>query len=284
MRIERINENSIRCTLTNFDLSVRNVNLSELTYGSEKARNLFREMMQKASHEVGFDAEDTPIMVEAIPMPNDSIMLIITKIDDPEELDTRFSRFSQTEEDENSWNAFANELLEGADGLLNLLGDSALLDSIAQASENIRDAISGMDTATERPELTDSGISQEKKSASQDQDTFSGQAALSPGASAPAPQNIRIYQFDTLDLVCGAAKETAKIFTGESILYKNPVNEKFYLLLKKESCDEFAFSKTCNKLSEYAARQKYDSATEAYFAEHYELFVKKQALQVLENL
>lgn len=267
MRIERINENSIRCTLTNFDLSVRNVNLNELTYGSEKARNLFREMMQKASHEVGFDADDIPIMVEAIPMPNDSIMLIITKIDDPEELDTRFSRFSQTEEDENSWNTFANELLEGADGLLNLLGDPALLDSIADLPSL---AGSGSDTGV-------SGFASK---------TVPG-IASGPSDSAvqsPTPQNVRIYQFDTLDLVCGAAKETAKIFTGNSVLYKNPANGKFYLLLKKEDCDEFAFSKTCNKLSEYAARQKYDPATEAYFAEHYELFVKKQALQVLENL
>ena len=270
MRIERINENSIRCTLTNFDLSVRNVNLSELTYGSEKARNLFREMMQKASHEVGFDAEDIPIMVEAIPMANDSIMLIITKIEDPEELDTRFSRFSQSEEEESSWNTVANELLEGADGLLNLLGDPAFLDSIAQAGEAIRNASS--DTSAKN--TLDENI----------QDSDDSPVSQSQISDAPAPQNVRIYQFDTLDLVCGAAKETARIFTGESILYKNPVNEKFYLLLKKETCDEFAFSKTCNKLSEYAARQKYDPATEAYFEEHYERFVRKQALQVLENL
>lgn len=284
MRIERINENSIRCTLTNFDLSVRNVNLNELTYGSEKARNLFREMMQKASHEVGFDADDIPIMVEAIPMPNDSIMLIITKIDDPEELDTRFSRFSQTEEDENSWNTFANELLEGADGLLNLLGDPALLDSIAQAGETIRNALSEGGNIAELPSLA--GSSSDTGASGFASKTVPG-IASGPSDSAvqsPAPQNVRIYQFDTLDLVCSAAKETAGIFTGESILYKNPANGKFYLLLKKEDCDEFAFSKTCNKLSEYAARQKYDPATEAYFAEHYELFVKKQALQVLENL
>ena len=70
MRIERISENTIRCTLTNFDLSIRNIKMSELTYGSDNARNLFREMMQKAHKEVGFEAEDTPIMVEAIPMPN----------------------------------------------------------------------------------------------------------------------------------------------------------------------------------------------------------------------
>ena len=58
MKIERINENQIRCTLSNFDLSVRNVNLNELAYGSEKARNLFREMIQRAANGVGFEAEE----------------------------------------------------------------------------------------------------------------------------------------------------------------------------------------------------------------------------------
>ena len=62
MRIERINENSIRCTLTSFDLSVRNLNLRELAYGSEKAKKLFDEMMTKAGNEVGFHAENMPIM------------------------------------------------------------------------------------------------------------------------------------------------------------------------------------------------------------------------------
>ena len=37
MKIERINDSQIRCTLSNFDLSERNLNLSELAYGSEKA-------------------------------------------------------------------------------------------------------------------------------------------------------------------------------------------------------------------------------------------------------
>ena len=72
MKIERISENQIRCTLSNYDLNARNLNLSELAYGSEKARNLFREMIQKASNEVGFEAEDIPLMVEAIPLANES--------------------------------------------------------------------------------------------------------------------------------------------------------------------------------------------------------------------
>ena len=98
MKIERISDSQIRCTLSNFDLSERNLNLSELAYGTEKARRLFREMVQKAYDEVGFDAEDIPLMVEAIPLSNESIMLVITKVDDPEEVDTRFSKFAPAPE------------------------------------------------------------------------------------------------------------------------------------------------------------------------------------------
>lgn len=94
MKIERVNDSQIRCTLSNFDLVERNINLSELAYGSEGARRLFREMIQKASAEVGFEAEEVPLMVEAIPLSNESVMLVITKVDDPEEMDTRFSRFA----------------------------------------------------------------------------------------------------------------------------------------------------------------------------------------------
>ena len=62
-------------------------------------------------------------MVEAIPLSNESVMLVITKIEDPEELDTRFAKFSpMTDDDQDSMlNDLASELLEGADGLLGLL-------------------------------------------------------------------------------------------------------------------------------------------------------------------
>lgn len=100
MKIERLSDSQIRCILSEMDLNERSLNLSELAYGSEKARCLFREMVQKASAEVGFDAEDIPLMIEAIPLSNRSVMLVITKVDDPEEIDTRFSKFAPSPEGE----------------------------------------------------------------------------------------------------------------------------------------------------------------------------------------
>ena len=94
MKIEKVNENQIRCTLTREDLAERQIKLSELAYGTEKAKMLFRDMMQQAAYEFGFEADDIPLMIEAIPLSADTIILVITKVEYPEELDTRFSRFS----------------------------------------------------------------------------------------------------------------------------------------------------------------------------------------------
>lgn len=94
MKIEKLNENQIRCTLTKEDLASRQLKISELAYGTEKAKNLFRDMMRQANYEFGFEAEDIPLMIEAVPLNAECIVLIITKVEDPEELDTRFSRFA----------------------------------------------------------------------------------------------------------------------------------------------------------------------------------------------
>lgn len=101
MKIEKVNDHQIRCTLTKSDLADRELKISELAYGTEKAKSLFRDMMQQASYQFGFEAEDIPLMIEAIPLSGDAIVLIITKVEDPEELDTRFSKFAPSVREDN---------------------------------------------------------------------------------------------------------------------------------------------------------------------------------------
>ena len=47
MKIEKVNDNQIRCTLTRQDLADRQIKLSELAYGSEKARSLFKRRLSE---------------------------------------------------------------------------------------------------------------------------------------------------------------------------------------------------------------------------------------------
>lgn len=243
MKIERINENQIRCTLTSLDLSARNLNLGELAYGSEKARNLFREMIQKASNEVGFEAEDIPLMVEAIPLSNESVMLVITKIEDPEELDTRFSKFSPfSDETSDTLSHLASELLEGAEGLSKLLGGSlasVLSNGTLSDEEN-----------------------QEKKE---------------------PPVTMRVYCFDSLDRISEAGRAVGSLYDGVNTLYKKPDTCQYYLVVKNEGCDSLAFSRVCNILAEYATKIRHEYASEAYYVEHYEVISQNRALQVFST-
>ncbi|MBO4982337.1 MAG: adaptor protein MecA [Lachnospiraceae bacterium] len=134
MKIEKISENQIRCTLTKEDLASRELKISELAYGTEKAKNLFRDMIQQASFEFGFEAEDIPLMIEAVPLNSDCLVLLITKVEDPEELDTRFARFapSVTEDEEDEPDA-PDEVLE----LFRRLKEPAAKDSETPSARDI---------------------------------------------------------------------------------------------------------------------------------------------------
>ncbi len=137
MKIEKVNDNQIRCTLTREDLASRELKISELAYGTEKAKSLFRDMMQQANYQFGFEAEDIPLMIEAIPLNAECIVLIITKVEDPEELDTRFSRFAPSvheEEDEGPEDDYA----ENSDDVMELfrkLHEDGKADGDAQGKE-----------------------------------------------------------------------------------------------------------------------------------------------------
>ena len=85
MKIERLSENQIRCTLYKADLADKELLLTELAYGTDKAKELFRELMQQASSELGFEVDNVPLMIEAIPVSPECLILVITKVEDPEE-------------------------------------------------------------------------------------------------------------------------------------------------------------------------------------------------------
>lgn len=254
MKIERISENQIRCTLTGGDLSVRNLNLGELAYGSEKARNLFREMIQKASNEVGFEAEDIPLMVEAIPLGDDSVILVITKIEDPDELDTRFSKFAPPSEEDLAqlFGGIPSEVLEGADNLLELL-KKEITSKLASADTDDETTLSEPEnTATETP-------------------------------PAVPPMMTRIYRFQSLDEIIIAARATVHVIEHYNALYKSPSGN-YYLVLTNVATDKLHFSRLCNILAEYGEKIKAETASEAYYKEHYDVIIKNYALQKLAPL
>lgn len=254
MKIEKINENQIRCTLTSDDLATRQIKLSELAYGTEKAKSLFRDMMLQAQDEFGFEADNIPLMIEAIPITPDSIVLIITKVEDPEELDTRFSKFAPFLDDETS-SASETPNITGADDILDLF------QKLCEGKLKKKGA---------------SSLSDKKKTSTTDSEEKE--------ASDPAPGNIpdliRLFTFRTLDTVISASKGLNGCYDGQNTLYKNAQKD-YLLVLHQTGMKPESFNKVCNILSEYGSQKACTAAGEAYLKEHGEVILADQALQQL---
>ena len=242
MKIEKLNENQIRCTLTRADLAARELQLSELAYGTEKAKSLFHDMMQQAAFEFGFEAEDIPLMIEAIPASSDSIVLIITKVEDPEELDTRFSKFAPMPgQDMDSKKQEVLEKLEGAESLLHLLG-------------KVKEKIAAADTpaASEKSE-----------------------------SSSDSKVTLRLFSFATMDNVLQAAHLLDGMYSGSNTLYKDRAENVYILALTQSEHTTKDFNRICNMLSEYGNMEKSSGATIAFLEEHCEVMVSPDAIQKL---
>lgn len=99
MRIIRVNERQIRCMLTTQELTQRSLDIGKLRYGGHETTELFREVLNTAVTQYGFNQDELPLMIEAIPT-NEGLLVIISAVEEAEELDAHFANFSSYEPDE----------------------------------------------------------------------------------------------------------------------------------------------------------------------------------------
>jgi len=88
MKIEKISDNQIKFVFSQADLASRDMMLGELAYGSIKAQELFNEIMERAHLDYGFQTSPAnPMIIEAIPVSDGGIMIIVTKITNVNDLE-----------------------------------------------------------------------------------------------------------------------------------------------------------------------------------------------------
>lgn len=283
MKIERLNENQIRCTLNKSDLASRQLKINELAYGSDKAKELFRDMMQQASYELGFEAEDTPLMIEAIPVSSECIVLIVTKVDNPEELDTRFSRFSPSDSDDDNFDFDDIETIEGND-----YSDF----SLPTANEELDECAATDEEGLPEDELMNI-FNRVKEYFNKDSDNKASQSSPSQPSgkgTTDRPEhresaNIsRVFSFSSLDDITNAACIIDTFYKDSNSVYKNPSDRRYYLCISKTKCNSKDFNKVCNILSEYGQKESGFDNHIGFFDEHCECIIAEHALHILRRL
>lgn len=248
MRLERINDNQIRCTLSKNDLEDRNLFINELAYSTDKTKALFRDMMQQAFYELGFEAEDIPLMIEAIPSA-ETLVLVITKVEDPEELDTRFSKFTKPP-------------------VIDI--DLGTLEKDDEESEfsSIYDTLAQEDDEEDEPDISD----------------FYADKLYDGKKSTMQSTSQKVFCFDDLDVVITTASVLCDIYHEPNQLYKDSANHRYYLLLQRGDLTVGVFSRICNVVSEYGDAVPSTYASIFYFQEHFTNVAGNYALHTLAKL
>lgn len=234
MKIEKISENQIRCTLNPQDLQERNLKLSEFAYGSGKAKELFRDMMEKASEEYDFEVDNSPLVVEAIPTSAESLILIITKVDNPEELDTRFSTFTPGEEE-------ADE------------------DTEEESSEE--ESYTGF---PELPQLENAVLSKLRKHLAEIAETIAQKKAQE---LPPDALTMNAFRFNGFGNLTAFARSVKNGYDGHVTLYHDAKERCYYLCVYLDGMSTTDYNRICNTACEYASIQP--AANALFYQEHY---------------
>ena len=270
MRIERISDNQIRCTLSKRDLVERHLKISELAYGSDRAKELFRDMMEQANIDFGFEAEDIPLMIEAIPTSKESLVLVITKVDDPQEFDERFANFNLPDaEEEDIDSDFADIGLEDEEN----------------TSVNFDDLMDCFDQLYEKNEEADGDGDSKFIPLSE------ALAGASSGTTKPSKQKksdniherVKVFSFVSINPIIEAAHRVTAGYNGKNTIWKDTVGKKYYLLLNRGN-GKHAFHAACSTISEYGSEEPVTYATQDYFNEHFKIIIKDKALFQLSRL
>lgn len=257
MKIEKVNEHQIRCTLTREDLADRELKISELAYGTDKAKSLFRDMMRQAAYECGFEAEDIPLMIEAIPLNSECIVLIITKVEDPEELDTRFSKFAPSIHEEE----YPDEEIED------------ITDSFTDSAEDVLNMLRKINNN----DFTDDTSSRDIVPAQPAKPSLTAE-------NASAKMTNWIFSFSSLHEVTRLAHVIGASYRGENSLYKDEASGSYLLLISSKEIALPDFNRICNIILEFGRAEKTVLATKSYLEEHYEPLIKDNALEALSSI
>ena len=278
MKLERLSENQIRCTLNKADLADRELLINELAYGTDRAKELFRDMMERAADELGFEVNDIPLMIEAIPVSPDCLILIITKVEDPEELDTRFSRFSKYTDIEIEDSYDSEEETDNNDDSLNIFENAAsLMETISDIVENIEQVKKQNETSGNQAFVPLSAALRENNAKKKNEKG-------KPKKKEAAQPSYRIFSFQNINDISKAAVMVAPIYHDNNSLYKSPKDNLYYLIVNHDTTDTENYQRTCNLLSEYGTKIKSNYAMPYYFAEHFKIIIKGDAIQTLASI
>lgn len=263
MKIERIDERTVKCFLSNEELEEYDISYRDFILRSDKAREVVEDIIEQAEEEVGYQPPRFAFDLQIMMLPDQGMVLTFSdrgpESDSPEkELADRLKSMKDyiTSGGKPMFLGGANKLNELVNSLMKLSGSG-------RGSEGGSDAEEA-----------------KKKQAAADQNP-GGQnpEGQTPEESDKKP-SFAVFYFPDMRSVCQYARALPGNLNIESSLYG--MDGKYYLFLEKGGASYEVYSRACIQAMEFAFIFSADRQQMIYLEEHGECIIIAGAIEKLK--
>lgn len=243
MNFRRVNENTVRCIVSEEDMKAYGLELDDFFTDKEKAHKFLEKLVELARDEVGYSAKDGMITMQIMPLPKNNLAITFS-----ENRESNYKTMLEQIRD-------VTNMLEDISGE-NLMNDSENKSQVYEKFlENLyKDELEGKSHTVE---------SQTKRK------------------SQRKNKYVRVFQFQTLgnveEFCCSIS--CGKVITSK--LYKEEHRNEFYLVLHKGRLSLVEYNKLCEVALEFADSMIESEIKESYLEEHCTCLIKKKAVNIL---
>lgn len=258
MKIERIDDKTVKCFLSNEELDAYEISYKDFVARSEKAKVVMEEIIEQAEEEVGYQPPGFSFDLQIMMLPDQGMILT----------------FSEKEPDEQR---------PHSEGLLECLKE---MKQMMEEKKGNRDG--------GRLELhKDMDLRLHKKTDEPDEDRPSGgvvsqesedarQEEADSVQSAPVRETrptFAVFVFPTLSRVCEYAAVLPRSLRIGSTLYR--MDEEYYLYLNKGAASYERYSRACIQAMEFGEIYTAEQDRVVYLEEHGQCMVRDRAVRKL---
>lgn len=279
MYFKKINENAVRCVISEAEIEEEGLTMDDFFMNRKKAQEFLERLVDKAYEEVGYVAGTGMVSMQMMRMPDHNLSITINETpaeDIPMMLDHMQDLMAQIHP-------------EMAEDIMDELEDMDEENRIEIAKDIINQFLSKLS-----PGLNTDGV----KGSRETGQTASGEMAASSetavrkstaSAKEESDKKERVslpltFAFDSLEEIEEFAIATKEYIKGTSRVYHDDRKGKYYLLLRRGRLSFDAYEEVCQHAMEYSTLTARSETFVKYLEEHAKCVIRKDALKILAEI
>ena len=82
MQFRRLDENTVRCILSQEDMEARGLEFEDFFTDKDKTKNFLADIVRQAQEEVGYEASSESVAMQVMPLPDNRLALTFSEKND----------------------------------------------------------------------------------------------------------------------------------------------------------------------------------------------------------